>query len=305
MKIESFKNVVTSTVARQILISQKHSPTLLFAGGVLGVTGTVVLACRATLKLDKVLEKAETKHSEIDRALKIADPKRYSTRDAKRDRGIVKIHLAGDIAKLYAPPVALGVVSIAALTGSHVVLTKRNVALTAAYSALDKGFNEYRGRVRDALGEEKERDLRNSIYEGEIEVHDPKKGEIKHVKVRTPGSASIYARFFDELNENWNRHYEYNLMFLTMKQNYLNDRLHARGHMFLNEVYDELGMERSKAGAVVGWVISRDSGDNNIDFGLHNPENDKARDFVNGREPAFLVDFNVDGVIYDKIGRNK
>lgn len=296
MRLEVMKNAVTSRVARQILIGQKHSPTLLFAGGIVGVAGTVVLACRATLKLEDVLEDAEATREKIN----ALEHPRYSNRDRKRDLALLKVQTAGNIAKLYAPTVAVGVVSIGALTGSHVVLNRRNVALTAAYKALEEGFEQYRQRVREELGEDKERELRHDIRQNVLRVDDTKNGEVKQLPVKTAGTPSIYARFFDETNLNWNPVHEYNLMFLSMKQNYLNDKLHARGHVFLNEVYDELSLERSKAGAVVGWVLSKD-GDNYIDFGVHNIDSPRARDFVNGHEPAILLDFNVDGVIYDKI----
>jgi hypothetical protein len=63
-----------------------------------------------------------------------------------------------------------------------------------------------------------------------------------------------------------------------------------------------LGIDRSKAGSVVGWVITKEgTGDNFIDFGVFDGDNPRARDFVNGREGSILLDFNVDGVIYDKI----
>jgi len=297
------KNAVTSKVARQILIGQKYSPELLFAGGVVGVAGTVILACRATLKVESALDVAEEKRNQIEHALKVSDPKRYSQRDAKRDRGLVKIHLAKDITKLYAPAVGLGVASIAALTGSHVILTRRNLAITAAYKVLDEGFNQYRERVREEFGEEKERELRHDIREHEIRIDDTAKGEVRVHTVKS-GQPSIYARFFDEMNPNWKNNYELNLMFLTMKQNYLNDRLHARHHLFLNEVYDELGIPRSQAGQVVGWIVGKHGeGDAYIDFGIHDVTNPKKRDFVNGFEPAILLDFNVAGPIYDLIER--
>lgn len=302
MDLKIVKNAVTSKVARQILIGQKHAPEILFASGIVGIAGTVVLACRATLKVEDALDTAEAKRNQIEQALKVTDPKRYSVRDAKRDRGLVKIQLASDITKLYAPAVGLGVASVAALTGSHVILTKRNIAITAAYKVLDEGFTQYRERVRAELGEDKERELRHDIREQELRIDDTAKGEVRTVKVKT-GRASIYARFFDELNPNWKNNYELNLMFLSMKQNYCSDRLHAKGHLFLNEVYDELGMERTKAGQVVGWIVG--DGDSYVDFGIYDASNSKKRDFVNGVEPAILLDFNVAGPIYDLIEKKR
>ncbi|MCA1800666.1 MAG: DUF6353 family protein, partial [Actinobacteria bacterium] len=109
---------------------------------------------------------------------------------------------------------------------------------------------------------------------------------------------SIYARYFDEGSTVWSRERDYNRLRIRAIQNYANDMLKARGHLFLNEVYDELGLPRSRAGAVVGWVMSK-SGDNFVDFGIYNQENERARAFVNGQEQSILLDFNVDGVIYD------
>jgi hypothetical protein len=99
------------------------------------------------------------------------------------------------------------------------------------------------------------------------------------------------------MNPNWQKNSEHNKLFLKCQQSYANDMLQARGHVFLNEVYSWLGLEHSKAGAVVGWVINSD-GDNFVDFGIFDPGNSR---FVNGQERSILLDFNVDGVIYDKI----
>jgi hypothetical protein len=74
--------------------------------------------------------------------------------------------------------------------------------------------------------------------------------------------------------------------------------------VFLNEVYRAIGADHTQAGSVVGWILS-DTGDNYIDFGVFNGQDgDRIRDFVNGREGAVLLDFNVDGLIWDKIGKH-
>ena len=92
-------------------------------------------------------------------------------------------------------------------------------------------------------------------------------------------------------------------MFLRAQQQYANDKLIAQGHLFLNEVYDMLGLPRTKAGAIVGWVYDDNNavGDNFVDFGIYDVHRETARDFVNGYERSILLDFNVDGVIYDLI----
>lgn len=295
MKLEIIKNAVTSKVARQILLSKKNSPTIMFAGGVVGVVTTTVLACKATLKLEDILDESSDLH---EKAMGLNHPD-YSDADRQKDHRIIKVQTAVKVVKLYSPAIAVGALSIAALTGSHIVLNKRNAAVMAAYSALDKGFNEYRARVRDELGNDKDREFRYGS-ETRTELVADENGEAQTItyKAVPPGIPSIYAKFFDEFSSSWSREPEYNHIFLNCQQNYANDLLHARGHVFLNEVYDRLGLPRTKAGAVVGWVVSKD-GDNFIDFGVFDQDSERVRAFVNGQEKSILLDFNVDGVIYD------
>jgi hypothetical protein len=287
---------VSQTLARRALVIDKHSPSLLFGAGVVGMVGSTVLACRATLKLDEILTTAQG-DLEVANTL---EHREYTDKDRSRDKSIIYVRTSVAIAKAYAPAVGLGVVSVAALAQSHSILNKRNAALGAAYAALDKGFAEYRARVVEKYGEEEDRNLRYGAKE--IEVIEPETGKKQKVIRVGDDEPSIYARFFDPLSQNWSKEPEYNLIFLKAQQNYLNDLLRARGHVFLNEAYDQLGIPRSKAGAVVGWIIAGEMADNYIDFGIFsNPDDYNTRDFVNGREGSILLDFNVDGVIYDKI----
>jgi hypothetical protein len=193
----------------------------------------------------------------------------------------------------------LGGASIAALTRSHNILNERNAALTAAYTALDRGFKEYRQRVVEKYGEDQDREFRHGSKEVSIIDEQGKKQTVTRVGDDEP---SIYARFFDPLSTSWSKEPEYNLLFLKCQQSYANDLLLARGHVFLNEVYDMIGVPRSKAGSIVGWIIaSNNISDNHIDFGIFDGNDHKVRDFVNGREGSILLDFNVDGVIYNLI----
>lgn len=290
--------VIGKAIARNVLVAQKNSPGVLFGAGVVGMVGSTVLACRATLKMDEVLEKAKV-DLDTSRHLQHAE---YSERDRRKDISIIQARTGVKIVRLYAPAVIVGGVSIALLTRSHIVLTKRNTALTAAYAALDKGFGEYRARVIEKFGEDQDRDFRYGTRQAQIP--DPKnpdkKKKVTRVGLQDP---SIYARFFDDGSSSWNKDPEYNLIFLKCQQNYFNDLLKARGHVFLNEVYKELGLPHSKAGSIVGWVYNPNDGDrdNFINFGIFDAGAEVIRDFVNGHEGAILLDFNVDGVIYDKL----
>ena len=286
--------VVSRAVASKSLLIQKSSPQVLFGVGVVGMVGSTVLACRATLKMHDVLETAQD-NLETARTLQHDD---YSEKDRSRDVSLIYFQTGVQVFKLYLPAIVVGGISVAALTHSHRILTTRNAALTAAYSALDKGFREYRARVVEKYGEEEDQHFRYGSQQVEIEENGKKKTVTRNA-VQPDGS--IYARFFDEFSPNWSKDPEVNMLFLKCQQNYANDLLRARGHVFLNEVYDSLGLPRTSAGSVVGWVLSKDGGtDNFVNFGIFDGT-DKARQFVNGYENAILLDFNVDGVIYDKI----
>lgn len=280
-------------MSRQILSVQKSSPNLLFGAGIVGMMGSTVLACRATLKVEEVLDEIQ---ETLDKVQTTEHPD-YSDKDRTRDTVIVQVQGAAKLGRLYLPAVALGVVSVAALTKSHNILNERNAALTAAYAAIERSFSEYRNRVIEKYGFDADQHMRYGSEKGELV--DPESGRTRKVDRVSDGEPSQYARFFDPTCINWAKEPEYNRLFLKCQQNYANDLLHARGHVFLNEVYDMLGLERSKAGSVVGWFLNAD-GDNFVDFGVFTGT-DAVRDFVNGKEASILLDFNVDGLIYDKI----
>ena len=302
---EKFVNVYNNVKGKV----EKHSPEILMGVGVAGVITSTVLACRATMKLNDVLEEAqETREKIKEVAENPAYEDKYSEEDAKKDLTINYVQTGVKVAKLYAPAVAVGVVSVGCLLGSHDILRKRNAALSAAYLTVDKSFKEYKQRVVDRFGEEVEKEIRYGIKAEEIveTVTDEEGNEVtitEKVNTMNPTLYSDYARFFDAGSVCWQNDPEYNLMFLRAQQQYANDLLRARGRLFLNEVYEMLGLEKSKAGQIVGWVYNYDgenpNGDNYVDFGIYDMSKERVRAFVNGYETNILLDFNVDGNIWD------
>lgn len=288
-------NNLSRGLGRQILTLKKNSPTLMFGAGIAGVVVSTVLACRATLKLSDTLDEAK---EDIDAVKALRDVEGYPDHEVKKDLAYAYSINVYRVAKLYAPAVIIGTASIAALTGSHVTLSRRNSGLTAAYAAVQAAFDEYRERVKEEVGEERELELHHAISNREIEVD----GKKQIVKSADPNKWSQYARFFDESNPNWQKDGESNRTFVQIQQNYLNHLLNSRGHVFLNEAYDQLGLERSSAGQVVGWLVGGDGdGDGYIDFGIFDAFDERKIAFVNGLERNVILDFNVDGIIYDKI----
>ena len=307
-KTEIIANL-TRTFNRTGLQIKKHSPEILLVAGVAGVVTSGVMACKATLRVNDILDETKDTIEKIHEVAADPDMKeKYTEEDSKKDLAIVYTQTAVKMVKLYGPSVLLGVASIGCIVGSNRILNKRNVALAAAYTAVDKSFKEYRGRVIERFGKQLDKELRYNIKAQEIEevsVDENGKETVKKstVEVMDPNNYSQYSIVFDDGNEGWDTDPERTKYFLIQQQNWANERLKTRGHLFLNEVYDMLGAQRTKAGAQVGWVYDEENptGDNYVDFGIFNIYSPKARDFVNGLEKVIVLDFNVDGVILDLI----
>jgi hypothetical protein len=293
-------NSVTRSIAGQVLKTKANSPHIFFGLGVAGVIGGTVLACRATLKLRDALDTIEEDVKDV-KALhetRKENSVKFDEGEYYKDLAYVYGRGTGRMIRLYGPAVAVTGLSIVALTGSHVTMTRRNVALTAAVGTVTKAFQDYRDRVREELGPERELDIYHAAENKVVELPD---GTKEIAKIVDPNKMSAYARFFDEYCSAWEKDEELNKLFVGCQQTYANQKLQAQGFLFLNDVYDLFGIPRTRAGQVVGWVLGGD-GDNYIDFGMFRAHNS---DFVNGRERSILLDFNVDGVIIDKVWGNK
>ena len=286
---------------------RKYSPEILAGVGVVGVVASTVMACKATTKLNDILEESKEQLEQIKTvAVDPAYADKYTEDDAKKDTTITYVQTGVKVAKLYAPSVILCTSSLGCLLASNNILKKRNAALSAAYMTVDKSFKEYRRRVAERFGDEVEKEIRYNIKAKEIVTVDEEGNEVKEtVKVMegadNPTTYSDYARFFDESCPAWQNDPEYNLTFLRAQQQYANDLLKAQGRLFLNDVYKMLGIDITKAGQVVGWIYDPDCpvGDNFVDFGIYDMSKERVRAFVNGYEPNILLDFNVDGNIWD------
>lgn len=308
METKIFKNVGNAMV-KIAAKGKKHSPEVLIVTGVAGTVVSAIMACKATLKVGEVVEKAK---DDVER-IHVATEKHvtetgeaYTPEDGKKDLTIVYAKTGLNYAKLYAPSVILGALSITAILASNNILRKRNVALAAAYTAVDKGFKEYRSRVVERFGDKVDQELRygikaKKIEETEVDPETDKEKKVKRVvEVADPNLKSDFACYFDKNSRSYETNRDFNMMFLRAQQNYANDVLHARGHLFLNEVYDMLDLPRTTAGQIVGWVYDPEKADSDgyVDLRIF----EIVKENENGTyEPAIIIDPNVDGSILEKI----
>jgi hypothetical protein len=299
--IAPIQKVAVKTLHRGWLLTKKFSPQILTGVGVVGVVTSGVLASKATLKLEPIVSeiKAGVEVAKDLKTTKTADE--YSSTQYKKD--ITHTYFLGglEIVKLYGPSATTMTLSILCLVSAQGIMHQRNAALAAAYKSIEQTFSEYRKRVIEEYGEDKDRDFRTGARD--VEETDAE-GNVTIVTHLDGSKSSRYARFFDETNPNWEKKPEYNMLFLKSVQNHMNDKLLVQGHVFLNEVYDRLGFDRTTEGAVVGWIMGGE-GDNYIDFNIYDYHSQAKRAFVNGNEDSILLDFNVDGIMYEQISKKR
>ena len=295
---------VNGVTSKAVMKLKKHSPEILVVAGIAGTVVSAVLACKATTKVAEILDETKGILDTIHEGMETGaiNGQEYTTDDGKKDTVVVYAQTGMKLAKLYGPAIILGTLSITSILASNNILRKRNVALGAAYAAIDKSFKEYRGRAIERFGDQVDTELKYGIkakkFE-EIEV-DPETGKEKKVKktvmVADPNLQSDYAVYFDSKSRNYETNPDYNRMFLKAQQAFANDKLQTRGHLFLNEVLDDLDLPRTPAGQIVGWT--KDGPDGYVNFRIVEVE----RETEDGRhEPALLLDFNVEGNIWEKM----
>lgn len=309
MKKIKFPSKVTRKFHKTGLKFKKHSPEILLVTGIGAVVAGGVMACRATLKVNKIAEESAENYNRIREAEangRTEAGEEYTHEDAKKEIVINRIQTGVQYVKLYAPSIALATAGVTCILASNNIIRKRNVALAAAYTAVDSSFKDYRKNVVERFGKELDRELKHGIKTKEIEEvvanEDGTEATVKStVEVVERPNHDVYSRIFDETCKYWEKDANYNYKFLIDAQNFLNEKLQEQSFLFLNDVYETLGFDKVNYGQVVGWVFDQEHpvGDNYVDFGIWDIHDQQKRRFVNGHERSIILDFNVDGPILD------
>ena len=286
------------------LTVRKHSPEILMVAGVIGTVAGAVMACKETLELEDVLD--ECKQEKMDLEEQYAMCEEYSEDALKKDQVKLTIKQAVKIVKLYAPSVIMEVTSIGVIFASNDIMRKRNASMAAAYATLNSMYKRYRQNVIESYGEEVDKDMRFGVKHEKVTEIDEDGNKVK-IDARivdldnTALAISDYSRFFQAGCKGFDASSgRYNLLYLKGIQAMFNNKLIADGYVMLNDVYRELGFDTIPEGWSIGWVYDETNpiGDNYIDFGLYEARNKNQR-AVNDWEPVILMDFNVDGNLYE------
>ena len=286
------------------LTVRKHSPEILMVAGVIGTVAGAVMACKETLELEDVLDECKQEKMELEEQYAMCEE--YSEDALKKDKVKLTIKQAAKIVKLYAPSVIMEVTSIGVIFASNDIMRKRNASMAAAYATLNSMYKRYRQNVIESYGEEVDKDMRFGVkHEKVTEVdEDGNKVKIDERIVDLDNTAlaiSDYSRFFQAGCKGFDANNgRYNFLYLKGLQAMFNNQLIADGYVMLNDVYRELGFDTIPEGWSIGWVYDEENpiGDNYIDFGLYEARNKNQR-AANGWEPVILMDFNVDGNLYE------
>ena len=310
------KENITKFASKTKIKFNNVKPEILVYGGIGLVIGGGIYACVQTMKTPKVIEDHNDRMEKIKTyKANVVQNELYSDSDYRKDVAKTYLHTATRLVKIYYGPALIGTVGIGFILHGHNLLRKENAALLVSYGALQKAYDEYRDRVKQATSEEFEETIMNG---GTIESYDEfkdengkKKKEKRNVEFVSP-IADPYSVIFEEVTSPalWTPVASTNRMNVVAIQAECNRILEAEGYLFLNDVLRMLGMKETEISRKVGWVKHKPGspyivGDSEgfVDFGLfrRGAGYDAARyEFLNDPEPNFMLHFNVQGVIIDK-----
>ena len=312
--LENLTSAITYAAGHTKTFCKQNSAEILLIGGTIGVVAGTVMACKATLKAETIMENYKMKKCEIEMCL--ADPeideKIYNETAAKEDLKNLTIQTAVKMIKCYAPAVILETFSIGTIFASNHIMQQRNAALAASCAAVEAAYKKYREKVVEKYGKE----VDDEFYYGtktetkKITTTDPETGE----KTKTTESktylqeeygCSPYAVLFDSSAIEFYQDDATNMFMLKNREKEATVRLRANGMLTLNDVYEMIGVKPTDIGLTHGWIFEKDNpdGDNEVKFDLRHVY---VKDPYSEREErAILIDFNCDGFVYGRVAGTK
>lgn len=296
-----------------------HSPEILIGVGIAGMVASTVLACRATLKADDILEQRKENIKKCETLVQDETVPEYTEEDLKNDKRTINIQTGLKVVGLYLPAVTVGILGASCFVKSNGIHREREASMAAAYASLDQLFKRYREKAIEQYGEDADKKLRYDIRTEKIKNEEGKKEEVKIAGDLTDDD---YSEFFDESSPYWEKNRHYNQTFLLNEQarwnKVIKDRasinFHGIGYVTLVEVYRDLGISLSPAKMKrwndIGWVLDLndpyyDPRSQFISFGIcdeilrpKRPGTPNCVDVMPGFDPVFIISPNVQGNIY-------
>lgn len=227
----------------------KNSPKILIGFGIGGMLTSVIFAVKATPKVIKLKELKE-----------------------KEGEKLTKFEFIKIAWKPYMPATISFIASTAMIIGADSIHSKRNVVLATAYKLSENVLTEYQEKVKQVVGEEKEKEIRDEIAKDRINNNPVKQSD---VIITGKGESLCY----DSLS---GRYFKSDIDKIRKAENVLNRRLINDMYVSLNEFYDEIGLSYTSIGEKLGWNISK--GMIEISFSAQLSENET---------PCLVIDYSV------------
>lgn len=280
-------------------VASENSPKLYLIGGFIAFGASLVLVGYESTKISSIIEEHKKKIDEVNDEIKKIednDPEvaedDYDEHYAKKDKFIITCQTSVEIVKNYIPAICAVTLATFFFLKSYGAWNKKYLAASALAASLSEAFYEYRKRVRDEFGEDVEKKLYFNTDEQVVTTFDGDKEVTETIEVVDADKSRfpIYAKIFDESNPNWSKNPAANYLFLKGMEVRANDIFKRNGVLLLNDVYQILQFDITETGNEVGWF--RKHGDQFVDFGLKDPNNERVKAFVDGYEPSVILNFN-------------
>lgn len=221
-------NISTIMKSAQLWMS-KHSPEILTGLGIAGMVTTTVLAVGATPKALKLIKK---KKEEME---------------LEPEEKLTVVETVKTAWKPYIPAAVTGTVSVACLVGASSVNARRNAALAAAYHLSETALSEYKEKVIETIGKNKEKNVRDRVDKARVDRNPPNDKEI----ILTGDGDTLCYDYHS------GRYFKTSIDKLKKIENELNARLLREDYISLNDFYDELGLSYTQLGDDLGWHVEK------------------------------------------------
>ena len=312
-------NAAKSFVGNGALFAKKYAPELMIGSGIAGFGATIFATVKATNKTNDLIEEREISIKAIENAHDNLDEDQYNENEYYKDLKEANSRAKWGIVRAWAPVATLGGASVISVLGGYRILNGRYVATAAAYKLAESTLERYRNNVVERFGKDTDYEMLHSIKAEELEKARKEQAENKEIeadnkrkrfgkKRKKTAYSDIYNNIFDEYSDRWQRYWtpEQVLHYLKTKQNELNDRLKINKHLFVNEVNDALGFDRTPEGQVTGWIITRSNPDSYVSLGIDEMPEEELRQILSthrNEDIRVKIRLNPDGLIYNMIDK--
>lgn len=263
-----------SEIARSVrTYTQKHSSEILTGVGIAGMLTTTVLAVMVTPKALVLLEEEKRRQDRVF----LEEAKRNNRAECAKVDKLKALEVVKTTWKCYIPPVVTGGVSIACLIGASSVNIRRNAALATAYSLSESALREYREKVIETIGENKEQGIRDAVAKDTVTNNPVDRHEVFITDKGDTLCLDVASK----------RYFRTDIDRLKRAENDLNKQMRDDMYVSLNDFYFEIGLEPTSVGDDLGWNI--DNGYIDLHF---------SSQLTPKGEPCLVIDYVV-GPRYD------